>query len=279
MKNAEPVDTALAAAKDADGRDIVIVKAEYGDAGGNYDVTELVRSHVKGGSPTFKVGADMFGWPGQWGRVMRTTLNYKGKRLFLVNAEGDMFDASVEALEKAYAYSTGADAIRIVKAEYGGGIKWTDVSAKIAELLKSGTFKFTPSRMLLAPDLGQPLGGEDHKVLKLTVHYKARTTLFIAEELTEVNLSLEAIDTACDKTERCRGIEIIQADFGAGDWRVDVTSAVSEWFKDGASGFKISSPLFGDPAPRLSKVFRIKYKLNGNSYEKEIREGGILELP
>jgi hypothetical protein len=112
----------------------------------------------------------------------------------------------------------------------------------------------------------------------------AQAVLAIAQKLA---------DQPRDKTDEVREVlskapldkvklEIVKAEYGAGDTQQDVTERVkrhaadTQWIALPSSGY---AALFGDPLPGTPKMLKIRYRIDGKLADASFGENALVVLP
>jgi HEAT repeat protein len=117
-------------------------------------------------------------------------------------------------------------------------------------------------------------------------HDTTQATLFIARELGDEKHSSTA-DEVRDilshaKLEKVK-VEIVSAEYGAGDKKKDVTKTLQKLATD-VQLVSLASPSYstsfsGDPAPGTPKQLRIQYRINGKADDATFGENAVIVLP
>jgi hypothetical protein len=78
-------------------------------------------------------------------------------------------------------------------------------------------------------------------------------------------------------------LEIIKAEYGAGEKTKDVTAILRQYPKNSRIIFLPSASynesLGGDPAPNIAKQLKVKYRIDGKEGEVSLNENDIVVLP
>ncbi len=108
-----------------------------------------------------------------------------------------------------------------------------------------------------------------------------QAALVIAEKLKAKGVDVRALVTG-DKLDPVK-LEIVRAEYGAGDTRKDVTKIVrkqagnSRWINLASSSYNAS--FGGDPVPGQVKELKIQYRIDGKSGETSFEENALILLP
>ena len=78
-------------------------------------------------------------------------------------------------------------------------------------------------------------------------------------------------------------VEIVQAEYGAGDKTKDVTAMLRKYTKKYRiiflPGANYNESFGGDPAPNIAKQLKIRYRINGKEGEVSLGENAMIVLP
>lgn len=76
-------------------------------------------------------------------------------------------------------------------------------------------------------------------------------------------------------------LEIIEATYGSVNNCIDVVDVLNYHKNNNRINFRVKNSMFGsnDPAPKVSKVLTVRYKVKGKEYTKKIKEGSIARIP
>jgi hypothetical protein len=78
--------------------------------------------------------------------------------------------------------------------------------------------------------------------------------------------------------QRAEDFDIIRAEYGAQDTWKDVTEQVRKEIEDNILSIMVSNDIAGDPVFGVSKILKVKYRLNGENKRAEVREGAVLKI-
>src|SRR6185295_15948330 len=75
-------------------------------------------------------------------------------------------------------------------------------------------------------------------------------------------------------------MRIIEATYGSGENREEVTGQLHDHLRNGHSSLTVSNTLFGDPCPNRLKTLRLTYELSSDSqqYRHEVEEHHVLSF-
>ncbi|MGB7023144.1 MAG: hypothetical protein WBD73_05040 [Candidatus Acidiferrales bacterium] len=172
---------------------------------------------------------------------------------------------------------------QLVRAEYGAGNAWMDVTGPIRSLISGDTLHIRVDNATLG---GDPAIGA-HKMLRLAVRDDdGHETMLTFREKEIVELSLSAGEHEHDRDQdrgrdRARGrLRITRASYGARGRALDVTSLLNSRIeRDQLSVPVNNATMGGDPAQDIRKTLTVWYSLGGSDSQTSVNEGGILNLP
>lgn len=73
--------------------------------------------------------------------------------------------------------------------------------------------------------------------------------------------------------------EILEATYGDSDKIIDVTNKIRAKISENALNITVSNDIFGDPAPGIRKIAKVRYKHDNEIKEISVNEGDQLILP
>lgn len=76
-----------------------------------------------------------------------------------------------------------------------------------------------------------------------------------------------------------RNLKILDAEYGIQDKFINITNELNNAVENNRLKLVLSNNIAGDPYVGKNKIGKIKYKFNGNKFEKEYKESEIIELP
>ena len=182
--------------------------------------------------------------------------------------------AFLAALALVSGFMTWAgEKLEIIKAEYGAADKWSDVTAIVKSKVTDAGLKIDAENGLFqdpAPGLT--------KILKVTAKVGDKQAVFKCEEHKSIEIKTESFG-AVAKAQAESELEIISAEYGAGDKKVNVAEKVRAMVDKGTKKIAATNELFSDPAPGDTKNLTIKYKLGGKEGTVSASENESLDLP
>ncbi len=290
---------------DADAGQYRIVRAEYGAGNSWVDVTRRLRE-IASTDATFRMGNSTFDVDPAPGTVkslrilaraprggMRTFEYREGSTvdgaMFSGWSRGDWGDGGFGGSYGGYGgYDRDAGQYRIMRAEYGAGNRWVDVTRRLRQIASTdATFRMGNSTFDVDPAPGAL------KTLRILARApRGGTRTFEYREGSTVDGSLftgwsrgdwgdgDRDDWRDRNDRRDEGgqYQIIKAEYGAGNRWVNVTQRLREIASSNTT-FRMGNSTFGvDPAPGTVKVLRILAKdPRGGQRTFEYREGSTVD--
>ncbi len=184
-----------------------------------------------------------------------------------------------------------AQSFEVLKAEYGAGVTWTDVTEKVRSLVRGNGVEFVVD----GATLGDPLPGTAKTLrVRYAVRGRTRTENFADHATVRLgNPSAAAVPAppAAPSTSTSTGIfgpapaagasglQIERARYGDGRRWLDVTQLLRDSVRENRLMVPVSNATFGsDPAPATPKVVEVDYVWNGQRQSARVAEGKSLEL-
>lgn len=237
-----------------------IIGADYGVGENRVDVTQAVRGWVRDGIPRISVVPDHLGVGDPAPGVVKTlrirARNDRGG--FYIFHYPDHVWVDVRIFRAGGEDHPGYDeGWLIVSADYGVEDRRIDVTRAVRGWVESGA----PAIAVLPENLRVPDPAYGHvKVLRIRAHDDdgvVREFDFRDKEL--VDLRLFADERPEHRRHRSHAVELLGADYGVEDNRVDVSAVVEQWIESGRPAFPVLPESFGigDPAPHQVKTLRI----------------------
>ncbi|HEX7408882.1 MAG TPA: DUF3395 domain-containing protein [Candidatus Binatia bacterium] len=157
----------------------------------------------------------------------------------------------------------------IVRADYGSGNNWVDVTDRVRSLVQGDLLNFRVDGSLLGAGSRRGLNG----ALRLQLTDNAgRSRQITYSDSQQVNLRI--------RTAYQSSLHISRAVYGSGNRSVDVTSRVNSQIEGDQLNLLVNNDsMGGDPAPGQAKTLTLEYALNGRTSQVVINEGDTLRLP
>ena len=156
----------------------------------------------------------------------------------------------------------------IVRADYGSGNNWVDVTDRVRSLVQGDLLNFRVDGSLLGAGSRRGLNG----ALRLQLTDSAgRSRQITYSDSQQVNLRI--------RTAYQSSLHISRAVYGSGNRSVDVTSRVNSQIEGDQLNLLVNNDsMGGDPAPGQAKTLTLEYALNGQTKQVVINEGDTLRL-
>jgi hypothetical protein len=250
------------------GGGLQILRADYGIDNRFANVTSRLNSYVQGNSLSLRVTNETMGgdpaddhpkvlnvWYSFNGRAAHVTVNERDT--LNLPADGDFF----------------AGRLRVMRAQYGIGNRYADVTELLNSQIQGDT--------LSLPVTNEVMGGdpdpEQRKQLIVFYIFNGRQSRVRISEKEILNLPGNDAWNPLDSDER---LEILEATYGAGDRRRDVTSFIRSQVRGNALQVLVSNgAMGGDPAEGQRKRLRVIYLWQGLRYQLTAGEGETLAIP
>lgn len=265
--------TGVAAAQDGQ-----LVSADYGAGSRRVDVTSRVQSMVQNGSLKFRVGNSALGGDPAPKQVkeLRIRLRWQnGRTRDYRYAEGDTVNLTLDA-GGDYRPGGGHRGLRIVRARYGAGNRWMDVTATLQNLVSNDRLSIKVNNTDMG---GDPAEGQ-HKDLRVEWEYRGRSQETRLREGDYLNLPEDDGDYHGDYGRDSRDLRIIKARYGAGNRWMDVTNTLQNLVSENRLNVKVNNTnMGGDPADDQHKELEVEWAYHGRRQETRLREGDSLNLP
>jgi hypothetical protein len=266
-----------------------ILRADYGAGNQRIDVTQKLQQ-IAASNRTFRLGNSTFGVdpaPGVVKSLRIFTRDSRGGTRTFEYREGNTVDGALFTGWSGGGWPGAgfpgpgikppgpAEQYQIVRADYGAGNRWVDVTHKLRMIANSNqTFKMGNSTFGVDPAPGQVktlrIFGRNSRGQNRTFEYR------------ENSLVDGALFTGWSGGNWGGGpvnqYQITRADYGAGNRRVDVTQRLQQIAASNQT-FKMGNSTFGmDPAPGQVKTLRIFARdPRGTNRTFEYREGSMVD--
>lgn len=168
---------------------------------------------------------------------------------------------------------------QVLKAEYGAGMDWTDVTDRVQALVRGNGVELRVD----GQTLGDPLPGVQ-KTLRIRYSQRGRVRTENFKDLDQVRLGNPNAGGGGGGgfpggPGFGRGLQIESARYGVGNRWTDVTSLLSNSIQNDSLRMQVTNQTMGgDPAPANEKVLEVRYRYQGQSQSATIRENQQLEL-
>jgi hypothetical protein len=158
---------------------------------------------------------------------------------------------------------------QIIRADYGSGNNWVDVTDRVRSLVQDGSLNFRVD----GSALGAGARRGRNRALRLQLQDANGTSRQITyRDNQQVNLQ---VYNAYQST-----LHINRAIYGNGTRSSDVTSRLNSQIQQGQLNIEVNNQTMGgDPARNRPKTLTVQYALNGRTSQVVINEGDTLRLP
>jgi len=159
----------------------------------------------------------------------------------------------------------------ILRAEYGSGGTWVDVTAHIRSLVRGDSLNIRVTNDTLG---GDPAPGSP-KTLRLRVRDESgRVSTLSFPEKESIALSIRTSGPGWG------ALQITRAEYGANKRFLDVADLLNSRVQGNQLSLRVTNETMGgDPAQEIRKVLTVWYTYNGNDAQVSVNEGETLSLP
>jgi hypothetical protein len=156
----------------------------------------------------------------------------------------------------------------VVRADYGSGNRWVDVTERVRSLVQNDGLNFRVDNNTLG---GDPFPGES-KTLRLQLRdSQGRDQQATFQENDWVRFGAHSRNQS--------SLQITRAVYGAGNRWADVTSRLNSQIRGNQLHLQVTNDnMGGDPARNQSKALRVDYTFDGRANQVVINEGDTLQL-
>ena len=160
----------------------------------------------------------------------------------------------------------------IVRADYGSGNSWTDVTDRVRSLVQGDSLNFRVD--------GNTLGANSRRGRNRSLRLQLRDTNGNSRQINyrdsqQVNLQIYSAYQSLGGS-----LHIDRAVYGSASRSFDVTSRLNSQIQGDQLNVQINNQsMGGDPAPNQAKTLTLQYALNGRASQVVINEGDTLRLP
>ena len=186
-------------------------------------------------------------------------------------------------LASVMAFAQYGSRYSMVRAEYGSGNSYRDVTSQVSSMIQNNQLNFRVTNDGLG---GDPAPGQV-KTLRLQVRSErgdVQTMTF--REGDTVNLVMangggwQGGRDDDDDRGRGRGLRVLRAEYGLGDRLVDVTARLNSQIRDGQLSLRVTNDTMGrDPVEEHRKVLTVWYVYRGRTATITVPEKSVLTLP
>ncbi len=267
----------LAAMAQIMGPSFQILKAEYGLDNRWEDVTSRIQGLVRGNGVEFRVDGETLGdpMPGVQ-KTLRVRYVFRGR------TRTDNFQdlVYVRLGEPGRGLFGGGNArpvrgaLEIVKAEYGEGSRWRDVTSLLSQQISGNSVKLDVNNMTMGGDPAPAV----RKSLRVDYSYQDQRRSVTVAENTQLVLPESSGATAMPVASS--QLVILVAEYRARGRSNMVTDLLREAIRGDQLKLRVdNTTMGGDPYPSMDKELYVRYSYQGREYENFSREGSTVVLP
>jgi hypothetical protein len=250
------------------GGGLQILRADYGIDNRFVNVTSRLNSYIQGNSLSISVtNESMGGDPAEdHPKALNVWYSYNGRVANVIVNEKDTLNLPADS-----DFFSGR--LRVMRAQYGIGSRYVDVT----DLLNSQIQGDSLSLRVTNDVMGGDPDPEQRKQLIVFYIFNGRQSRVVVNEKDYLNLPGNDAWNPRDYDDR---LEVLEASYGAGDRRRDVTSIVRSQVRGNSLQLFVSNAaLGGDPAENQRKRLRVIYLWQGLRYQLTAGEGETLAIP
>lgn len=249
------------------GGGLQVLRADYGADNRYRDVTSRLNARIQGNQLSLRVTNDTMG--GDPADDHRKTLTvwytYNGQVAEAIINEGDSL-----SLPGYNDFFQGN--LHILRAQYGAGSRYFDVTDRLNSQIQGKQL----SLRVTNDTMGGDPADDKHKQLTVSYIYNGQQGRVVVEEKDYLNLPGSGSAWSGDSG----GLQILEATYGAGERRRDVTSRlISQVSGDQLQVLVSNSTMGGDPAEGQQKRLRVIYLWQGLRYHTSAAERETLIIP
>lgn len=268
---------ALGATAQIMGPSFQVIKAEYGADNRWEDVTSRVQGLVRGNGVEFRVDGETLSDP-----LPGVQKTLRVRYVFRGQTRTDNFQdlAYVRLGEPGRGLFGGGNArpvrgaLEIVKAEYGEGNRWRDVTALLSQQISGNSVKLDVSNLTMGGDPAPAV----RKSLRVDYSYQdQRRSVTVAEN---AQLVLPESGGSASASVSSSQLVILVAEYRARGRSNMVTDLLRDAIRGDQLKLRVdNTTMGGDPYPSMNKELYVRYSYQGREYENFSREGSTVVLP
>ncbi|HWR35061.1 MAG TPA: DUF3011 domain-containing protein [Clostridia bacterium] len=157
----------------------------------------------------------------------------------------------------------------IVRADYGWGNNWVDVTSRVRSLVQNNSLSFRVN--------GNTLGATQRQGRNRTLRLQLKSRNGNTQQMTfreNQQVNLQVYNTYQS------GLQINRAIYGADGRNADVTSRLNSFLQNNNQiNLQVTNQnMGGDPAPNKRKTLTVDYMMNGRNERATVRENEMLRL-
>jgi hypothetical protein len=250
------------------GGGLQILRADYGTDNRLANVASRLASLIQGNSLSLRVTNEtMGGDPAEdHPKTLSVWYTYNGRVANVVVNEKDALNLPADS-----DFFSGH--LRVMRAQYGIGQRFADVTDFLNSQIQGDQLSLRVTNDVMGGDPDP----ERRKQLIVFYIFNGRQSRVTVNEKDYLNLPGNDAWNPRDSDAR---LEILEASYGAGDRRRDVTNLVAAQVRGNSLQLLVSNAAMGgDPAEDQKKRLRVIYLWQGFRYQTTVGEGETLVIP
>lgn len=249
-----------------------IVRADFGTENAWSDVTAKVQSLIQGDSLSFEVRREVLGTdpaPGKTKTLRLQLQNWRGESRTLTFREHEDVNLRVISGEESWGKRTWGGELRILKADYGVGNRFVDVTTRLSSQVQGNRL----SLRVTNDTMGRDPAEERAKTLTVWYSYNGRAARAVVNEKDYLTLPT-------NNPNYVDRLVVMRAQYGA-DYRFhDVTDLLNSRIQEDQLKLRITNDTMGgDPAEDRPKTLSVSYLYQGQPGRVVVKEKDYLDLP
>jgi hypothetical protein len=268
---------ALGAMAQIMGPSFQVIKAEYGADNRWEDVTSRVQGLVRGNGVEFRVDGETLSDP-----LPGVQKTLRVRYVFRGQTRTDNFQdlTYVRLGEPGRGLFRGGNArpvrgaLEIVKAEYGEGNRWRDVTALLSQQISGNSVKLDVTNLTMGGDPAPAV----RKSLRVDYSYQDQRRSVTVDE--NAQLVLPESGGGASMPVSSSQLVILVAEYRARGRSNMVTDMLRDAIRGDQLKLRVdNTTMGGDPFPSMQKELYVRYSYQGREYENFSREGSTVVLP
>jgi hypothetical protein len=250
------------------GGGLQILRADYGTDNRLVNVTSRLASLIQANSLSLRVTNEaMGGDPAEdHPKTLNVWYSFNGRAANVIVNEKDTLNLPADS-------DFFAGRLRVMRAQYGIGNRYADVTDLLNSQIQGDALSLRVTNEVMGGDPDP----EQRKQLIVFYIFNGRQSRVRVNEKEILNLPGNDSWNPRDSDDR---LEILEATYGAGDRRRDVTSFVRSQVRGNSLQVLVSkAAMGGDPAEGQRKRLRVIYLWQGLRYQLTAGEGETLAIP
>jgi hypothetical protein len=251
------------------GGGLQILRAEYGIDNRFYNVTSRLASLIQANSLSIRVtNESMGGDPAEdHPKALNVWYSFNGRVANVIVNEKDTLNLPADS-------DFFAGRLRVMRAQYGIGNRYADVTDILNSQIQGDSLSLRVTNDVMGGDPDP----EQHKQLIVFYIFNGRQSRAVVNE--KGFLNLPGNNDVWNPGYSDARLEVLEATYGAGDRRRDVTGLVRSQVRGNSLQVFVSNEAMGgDPAENQKKRLRVIYLWQGLRYQLTAGEGETLAIP